>query len=33
MILKGMKVSRIAEYRIETPGAEEMYGYVFWNSD
>ena len=29
MILKGMKVSRITEYRVETPGAEEMFGYVF----
>jgi Acyclic terpene utilisation family protein AtuA len=26
-ILKGLKMSNITEYRIETPGAEEMFGY------
>lgn len=26
MILKGMKMPAITEYRIETPGAEEMFG-------
>jgi hypothetical protein len=27
MILKGMKMPGIEEYRIETPGSEEMFGY------
>ena len=28
IILKGMKKQGIAEYRIETPGAEEIFGYL-----
>jgi hypothetical protein len=27
-ILEGLKMERIREYRVETPGAEEMFGYV-----
>ena len=28
IILTRMKIPRITEYRIETPGSEEMYGYI-----
>lgn len=30
-ILKAMNMKGITEYRIETPGAEEMFGYYFLN--
>ena len=29
MILKRMKIANITDYRVETPGAEEAFGYIF----
>jgi hypothetical protein len=30
MILKGMKIDAIEEYRVETPGSEEMFGFEYY---